>query len=132
LSADLDYQDAAHKSDTLPPDADAALELISELPRPSVLVHSGHGLYPIWRFAQPIYLTTAELKAEAKILVQRWQAVITGAAAQRGWTTDKVDDLARVLRLPGSVNRKVDKETGQPLPPVPCQVIQTSGEVITW
>jgi AAA domain len=40
--------------------------------------------------------------------------------------------FARVLRLPGSVNRKLDQTTSQPLPPVPCRVIETSSEVITW
>lgn len=130
--ADLDYRGPAHKSDTLPPDADSALELIAELPRPSLLVHSGHGLYPIWRFAQPVYLTTDEYKAEAKARSRGWQAVIKGAAARRGWSYTAVGDLARVLRLPGSVNRKLDPITHQPLPPVLCRVIEPSGEVITW
>jgi hypothetical protein len=132
LWADLDYGTVGHKPAPgglpLPPDEDAARQVIAALPTPSLLVHSGGGLYPIWKYEQPIYLANAERRDEAKVRSQRWQNVIKAAAASLGWHYGSgVGDLPRVLRLPGSVNRKVAES------PRPCWVIETSGEVLpTW
>lgn len=47
-------------------------------------------------------------------------------AEQLGWHYGSgVGDLARVLRLPGSINRKTGNLR-------PCRVIEESGEVLTW
>jgi hypothetical protein len=131
LWADVDYGTVGHKPAPgglpLPPDEEAARKIITGLPTPSLIVHSGGGLYPIWRYQQPIYLTTTAMRAEAKTRSQDWQNMIGIKAEQLGWHYGTgVGDLARVLRLPGSINRKVpDLER-------PCRVIETSGEVLTW
>jgi putative DNA primase/helicase len=131
LWADVDYGTVGHKPPPnglpLPPDEEAARKIIAKLPTPSLIVHSGGGLYPIWMYKQPIYLTEAK-RAEAKTRSQRWQNLIAAKAAELGWHYGSgVGDLARVLRLPGSVNRKV------PELPRSCRVIAVSGEVLpTW
>lgn len=56
--ADVDYGTEGHKPGKgapLPPDQDAAVRVIAEsgLPQPSLLVHSGGGLYPLWRLDAP-------------------------------------------------------------------------------
>ena len=52
LWADLDYGAIGHKAPPnglpLPPDEDAARQILAKLPVPSVLIHSGGGVYPIW------------------------------------------------------------------------------------
>jgi hypothetical protein len=130
--ADVDYGIVGHKpglgSLPLPPDEEAARKVIAALPiPPSLIIHSGGGLYPIWKYRRPIYLDQTK-RAEAKDRSQRWQNVIKAAAARNGWRYDTgVRDLARLLRLPGSVNRKVAGHER------PCRVIETSGEVLpTW
>ena len=67
LWADADFGSLGHKHDPtrtegrpLPPDADAARQLVLEsgLPHPSLWVHSGGGLYPWWLLDTPLLLAT--------------------------------------------------------------------------
>jgi hypothetical protein len=127
LWADVDYGTVGHKPPRgglpLPPDEEAARKIIAALPTPTLIVHSGGGLYPIWTYSRPIYLTEAE-HAEAKDRSQRWQNLIGAVAARYGWHYGTgVGDLARVLRLPGSVNRKDGLERA-------CRVVEVPGEVL--
>lgn len=105
--ADLDYGSEGHKprkdGKVNPPDRQSAESLISTagLPTPSILVHSGGGLYPLW---MPNTLVTPELAAIISVNIQTALGV---ASDKNGWVYGEgVGDLARVLRLPGSVNRK--------------------------
>ena len=114
----------------LPPDEEAAHKIISGMPRPTLIVHSGGGLYPIWQFERPVYLTD-DNRAEAKAESENWQKIIESRAAEFRWHYDPtVGNLDRLLRLPGSINRKTTTD-GTPLNR-PCQVIEISGEVILW
>ena len=127
--ADVDFAGIGHKPTKplpLPPDEDAALELIADLPTPSLLVHSGGGFYPLWLFERPVFITDAN-RVEVKARSQRWQDMIHAKAERRGLHYGSgVGDLARVLRLPGSTNRKV------PGRPRPCRVVGETGEVYPW
>lgn len=107
LWADLDLAGPGHAELNLPPDEEAGRKVIttSGLPEPTILVHSGGGLYPIWVLDTP-HVITDDL-ADVKDLAAGWQKVIEHAAAQLGWKYGRgVGDLARVLRIPGTVNRK--------------------------
>lgn len=107
LWADLDYGTAGHKGANLPPTAEDAQALVAEsgLPDPTVWIHSGGGLYPLWTPS-----TTLGVDEAAKRSVDV-QAAILGASQAHGWEYGTgVSDLARVLRLPGSVNRKTDTD----------------------
>lgn len=124
LWADLDIAGPGHKTDQpLPPDEESARKVIEEafLPDPSAWIHSGGGLYPIWQLDAPALIDETNID-EIKALSVGWQDVI-GAAAQRlGWHYGTgVGDLARVLRLPGSINRKPAMPE-----PAPCRVIETT------
>jgi hypothetical protein len=125
LWADLDYGTVGHKpppGENLPPDADAARKIIADLPTPFLIVNSGGGLYPIWKFERPIYITDAN-RAEVKARSQQWQQLIKATSENLGWHYGPgVGDLARVLRLPGSTNRKAGLEQ-------PCQIIEITGQV---
>ncbi|MEU5965938.1 hypothetical protein ABZ777_32435 [Micromonospora parva] len=97
-----------HTTRELPPDEAAGRAVIAAtgLPEPTIWVHSGGGLYPIWLLDQPWHLDAGNLD-QAKALAKRWQAVIEHAAASHGWWYGRgVGDLSRVLRIPGTVNRK--------------------------
>lgn len=92
----------------LPPDETAGRAIIAAtgLPEPTIWVHSGGGLYPIWLLTEPHTITEANLD-EARRLAKDWQRVIEHTAASLGWYYGRgVGDLARVLRIPGTVNRK--------------------------
>jgi hypothetical protein len=108
LWADLDLAGPGHADETdLPPDEAAGRAVIAAtgLPEPTLWVHSGGGLYPIWLLDQP-HPVAADLDA-VKRLAKDWQAVIEHAAASLGYRYGRgVGDLARVLRVPGTINRK--------------------------
>jgi putative DNA primase/helicase len=126
LWADIDYGTVGHKAPPnglpLPADQDAARTIIARLPTPSVLIHSGGGLYPIWMFERPILITDTN-RAEVKARSEQWQQLIKATSEKLGWHYGSgVGDLARVLRLPGSINRKAGLER-------PCRIIEVTGAV---
>jgi hypothetical protein len=122
LAADLDIAGPGHKtSKPLPPDPATAKQIIDEsgLLDPSVWVHSGGGLYAWWLLDQP-HTITGHTAAQA--FTARWQDVIRAASERLGYTYGPVGDLSRILRIPGTVNRK------RTMPePAPCRIIHDSG-----
>jgi hypothetical protein len=115
LIADLDYANPAHHkplpsgSLPLPPDTAAAIRLVTEsrLPEPTTWVLSGAGVYGWWVFPQPLVIADPEFRARVARLSEAWQREIAASAQQLGYSYGtSVSDLARVLRLPGSVSRK--------------------------
>jgi putative DNA primase/helicase len=127
LWADIDLAGPGHKSDQpLPPDDEAARAIIaaSRLPEPTMWVHSGGGLYPIWLLDRPRDVSGDQ--SEAADLSAGWQKVIGHAAASLGWHYGTgVGDLARVLRIPGTVNRKAGMER-------PCRILSAGQQRYTY
>lgn len=119
---DIDIADSgAHKASNLPRSQQDAEELISAaIPRhmqPTILTHSGHGLHAYWLFKEPWLFENEEERIQAASLMQRFVLSFKFHAAMRGWKLDSVFDLARVLRVPGSINHKV------PGMPMTCRII---------
>ncbi len=113
LWADIDIAGPAHRAHDLPPDLDSAASLARAMPfPPSLIVHSGHGIYPWWLLRRPWLFGGVDDRAAAAALVRDWQQHLQQVAAKRGWTIDSTHDLARVLRLPGATNHK----GGHPVP----------------
>lgn len=110
--ADIDIAGVGHKKDGLPPDFEAATKLANEMPwgKPTMLVHSGHGLQAYWCLETPLVLPTLAENLKAQVLSRRFGEALKNRAAFYGYTIDSVHDLARVLRVPGTRNRKVDGE----------------------
>lgn len=107
LWLDVDVRDKAHAELNLPPTKNDAAELVNEFPlAPTILVDSGHGLHGYWLFREPLTIDSKEERDEAQDLVRRFQRRLQGIAAKWGWKIDNTSDLARVLRLPGTMNRK--------------------------
>lgn len=99
-----------HKWLDLPGTEASARQIIEEtqLPTPTLWVHSGGGLYPWWMLETPEEITPNNYRMNGDISAE-WQKIIALTAARLGFTYGAgVGDLARVLRLPGTVNRKTD------------------------
>lgn len=111
----------------LPVDEAAGRALVDEagLLKPTLWVHSGGGLYPWWLIDQPVDLVDPELLSAAINLSDGWQRLLVGAAERLGTAYGNVGDLARVLRLPGTINRKT--EQGRP-----CEVVSDDGPTYTF
>lgn len=108
LWADVDIADAAHKKTNLPPDSESAQALVQSMGiPPTILIHSGHGLQAWWLFKEPWIFESSEERQEAYTLSMKWTSTLRHRAKEKGWDVDSVFDLARVLRVPGTWNRKV-------------------------
>lgn len=109
LWADIDIAGPGHKDENLPPNWAAALTIVaaSGLPTPTLWIDSGHGAYPMWLLTAEHVIGEHD-RADVADLAANWQKVIGAASAKLGWHYGTgVGDLARVLRIPGTVNRKV-------------------------
>jgi hypothetical protein len=107
--SDLDIGEIGHKPASLPNPATEhdALSIVEGLPEPSMLMHSGGGLQAFWIFENgPWVFESPEEKATAKKAVQEWANLLEDRGKGLGFHVDKVADLARILRVPGSVNHK--------------------------
>jgi hypothetical protein len=120
--ADIDVSHDVHaKSDKLPPDYESALALVNGSfgsVKPSAIIDSGHGLQAWWFLDEPWIFDSDEDRQRAYQLSQRFSATLKLSAMEKGWTVDSVFDLVRVLRLPGTANRKVKGD------PKPVKILQ--------
>lgn len=107
--ADIDIDGPGHKPDPnkkpLPKTVEEALSIFDNMPKPSYIIHSGGGLQAWWLFKEPWVYNDPQL---AQSIVKDWQRYLTKNADDKGYHVDNVGDLARILRPPGSVNRKLD------------------------
>lgn len=87
------------------PSKGAALEyLMSGLPHPpSYVVDSGGGLHGHWVFREPWLFEDDDDREHAAAVLRGWQGI---CRRQTSHAIDSTHDLARVLRVPGTWNRK--------------------------
>jgi putative DNA primase/helicase len=113
--ADIDVAGPGHKHDGLPATiSDALLVLVrSGLPTPTVVLSTGGGLSAWWKFSTPLLDI-----GQAASLSKHVHALLAGGSP--GVKIDNVSDLARVMRAPGTTNRKPGVDA-------PCDVHSFSG-----
>lgn len=116
LWADGDFGTIGHKPgpDDLPapPDAEAVAKVVAEsvLPEPSGWTNTGGGYNPVWLLAEAVTIGDAD-RMRIKELAVGVQAILAAQAYQCGWSWDsEVGNLDRLMRLPGTVNRKEEQE----------------------
>lgn len=104
---DVDYQSDVHQKPNLPPQAQAADLLLGMPEPPTVVVHTGHGYHGWWLFKEPWEFDDDQERAAYKQVAMDWTKHARYLAQARGgWTVDSTFDLARVMRIPGTVNCK--------------------------
>lgn len=104
--ADLDVKSEAHAKTKLPATIDDALSIIPPAMLPTLVIATGNGAHAWWLFKEPLVFDTDEERMRTSALVTRWQTLLRLNAAARGWSFDRLSDLARVLRIPGTLNNK--------------------------
>ena len=119
LWVDIDIAGDAHAAKALPPDYISARALLPEMLDPSIVVHSGHGIHAYYLFRELLDTRTDEERSAAEELLRRLQGAVRARAAEHGWHVDSVPDLCRVLRVPGTLNRKGGDA-------VPCMITEYS------
>jgi hypothetical protein len=114
--ADLDVKTGAFKS------LDDALTFLSGFPVPPTLVIlSGHGVQAWWLFEEPEVFEKTERREHIARISRAFGQFIDDRAKAIGVTLDRVSDLARIMRLAGSVNVK------NPLDPQPVEILSDDG-----
>jgi hypothetical protein len=112
LWADGDYGQIGHKPgpDEMPHpiDADHVREIVTSagLPDPSGWVDTGGGCNPVWTLADT-HVITDDDRAAVEHMTSALQLILGAAAYHHGCTWDtQVGNLDRLMRVPGTVNRK--------------------------
>jgi hypothetical protein len=106
LWADLDLKSDAHPKAALPTTVEDALKILPEQLSPTLVVRTGNGAHAWWLFREPLIFEAEDDRRDAANLALRWQSLLCLNASVRGWAFDRLGDLARVLRVPGTQNRK--------------------------
>lgn len=105
LWLDVDVAGPGHASDArLAPDRATAHALVERFPlAPTAVIDSGGGLQAWWLFAEMLTLDDDTLR-----LLDAWGATWQRLADDLDLDVDNVFEAARVMRLPGTTNRKAD------------------------
>jgi len=107
LWADLDVEGEAHEANNLPPTSEDAMHITEAIPlKPTLIVHSGHGLQVWWLFKELWIFENETEREEAQELSRRFQATLKQKAKEYGWQMDGTHDISRVFRPPGTLNHK--------------------------
>ncbi len=105
--ADIDLTAPWRADKPLPATVEEACRVIAKLPfLPTVLVESGHGLHAYWLFKEPWVFESGDEQKRAMRAARGWHKLVSAVAAELGWFLENLGDLARVLRLPGTINHK--------------------------
>lgn len=132
LWADGDFGSLGHKPgpDDLPHPVDAEhvreIVLASGLPEPTGWVLSGGGCNPVWMLDQPRLITDDADRAAVEELTTDVQRILGACAYGHGCTWDMgIGNLDRLMRLPGTINRKDGQER-------PATSIAGTGLPVSW
>jgi hypothetical protein len=107
--ADLDVKGQAHEASNLPPTGKDAMRITEAIPlRPTLIVHSGHGLQVWWLFKELWVFEDGSERKEAQELSRRFQATLKRKAKKYGWRMDGTHDISRVFRPPQTLNHKLE------------------------
>jgi len=105
---DFDIAGDGHKKSNLPTGKDDILNMINDFGiQPTVFLETGHGYQGHWLLDEPLHLDDGN-RQTIKTEMLRWQETWKLIARARGFTIDSVYDLARLCRIPGLANLKVE------------------------
>lgn len=114
--ADIDLAGEGHKSaKRYAPNMEAWGPTFEELP-PTYVINSGHGLHCYWILKEPFQIRNKEDRESIEEAVKGFQSSLSAAA---GYDIDQTGDLARVLRVPFTMNHKEE--------PLPVEIVKKSG-----
>lgn len=122
LDVDTAHATAHATTDPLPPhdlDVPYAAMTTAGLLVPTLIVDSGHGWYPLWILDPPAVVLDPAKRAEFQQVAAAVDAAMATGMRAIGYHHDMgTVDLARVLRIPGTINAKPG------CPTVPVRVIE--------
>lgn len=120
LWADIDVNGGPEGKTGAAPSIDDALRLANIVLEPTTIVMSGHGIQAWWLFEEPWLFALQEDQNQAARLSQAFQAMLKSEARKLGFGLDSTHDLARLMRLPGTMNHKGS-------PPMAVELVASDG-----
>lgn len=108
---EIDIKGGIHAADNLPTEEEVQSILNTFPLEPSIINHSGGGLHCYWLLDQPARIYDKKNMQSAERMLTRFQSIFIRLARSKGLKVDNTADLARVLRVAGTFNRK-----GEPKP----------------
>lgn len=102
------------------PDLSSAFQVANAIAEPTLIINSGGGLHCWHLLEQPMAIDDPETRSKVATLADAWVTAHQKVAEQHGWKIDPVKDLARLLRVPGTVN-------GKTTPGRPVETLTTGG-----
>jgi len=120
--ADIDFQSGDKPG--FPTDLAAVKELIyGHGMDPTHLIFTGNGVHAWWAFKEVWEFSSRNEAMQAEKLNNRLQETILKRARQKGWAIDKTHDTTRILRPPGTFNRK------DPENPIPTKILEEGPQI---
>lgn len=120
--ADIDVNGGPENKTGAARDTEQAIELAGSLLEPTIIVNSGHGIQAWWLWEDgPWMFSSADEQAHAARVVQAFQGALRAQARRMGFGLDATHDLARLMRVPGSLNHKGT-------PPAPVALVSADGQ----
>lgn len=128
--ADLDFAVPGHaaKKLRLPAGWTEARTILTEagIPDPSMVVMSGGGAQCYWLADRAWIITDEDSRAEVAAHSKRFASHLTAVAAGMGMHVDNVSDLARILRVPGTIRQKDGCD------PITVELLTSHGPAYGW
>lgn len=107
LWLDLDVKHPVHKQKNLPETEEDVQAVLSCFPmKPTIDIHSGHGRQFWWALSEFRSFESVEERMRAANLMQRFNVLFRNHAKSLGFALDMTFDLARIMRIPGTMNYK--------------------------
>ena len=104
---DIDIKGKNHKSGkNYPESREEVQKILAGFTPPSILVDTGGGLHGHWLLDVPFKIESKEDYQKAEALTHQFRDALQQQFRQHGREIDSVGDMARVARLPGSMNFK--------------------------
>ncbi len=107
---DVDLKGPAHAEPNLPETEEQVFRWIKDagILTPTFVRRSGYGLYLDWVHPRPVIFSNEADRSRYAARVESFHKALRHSAFHRyGWKLDQIQDLARVTRLPGTLNHKL-------------------------
>lgn len=119
--ADIDVVHPLRKKKNLPETKDEAIAFLDGFKfKPSLTIDSGYGIQAYWLFKEIHRINTEDEREHTNHVLLRWHQTLLLDTKEKGWSLDSVHDLSRVMRIPGTWNRKGTVK------PIPVKIISES------
>lgn len=106
LHGEYDIRGHGHQETKLPETQEEILDFLHALEQPpSIIVTSGNGVHTYWLLEDYVPVTEDNWDKIRRIM-RGHEKYTHRLAAEHGWKFDTVSDLARILRVPGTLNHK--------------------------